>query len=174
MGYPLQYSCLENSVDRGAWWATVPRSQKLDRTEATNIQHTQSMNNVAKPLRFDLTFDALILVENTDKEVLLQDLGCCIQIRVCVCGGGCCYFGFLFVFAKRYSSFLVPFVVPYQAACGILVLQTGIEPMLPALEVLIHSLNQWTTWQVHMCGFFVSFVFLPPEPLKAPGSWQCQ
>ena len=20
---PLQYSCLENSVDRGAWWATV-------------------------------------------------------------------------------------------------------------------------------------------------------
>ena len=21
-GYPLQYSCLENSTDRGAWWAT--------------------------------------------------------------------------------------------------------------------------------------------------------
>ena len=21
--YPLQYSCLENSTDRGAWWATV-------------------------------------------------------------------------------------------------------------------------------------------------------
>ena len=21
-GYPLQYSCLENSIDRGAWWAT--------------------------------------------------------------------------------------------------------------------------------------------------------
>ena len=21
--YPLQYSCLENSIDRGAWWATV-------------------------------------------------------------------------------------------------------------------------------------------------------
>ena len=20
---PIQYSCLENSVDRGAWWATV-------------------------------------------------------------------------------------------------------------------------------------------------------
>ena len=20
-GYPLQYSCLENSMDRGAWWA---------------------------------------------------------------------------------------------------------------------------------------------------------
>jgi len=22
-GYPLQYSCLENSMDRAAWWATV-------------------------------------------------------------------------------------------------------------------------------------------------------
>ena len=22
-GYPLQYSCLENPMDRGAWWATV-------------------------------------------------------------------------------------------------------------------------------------------------------
>ena len=21
--YPLQYSCLENSMDRGVWWATV-------------------------------------------------------------------------------------------------------------------------------------------------------
>ena len=23
IGYPLQYSCLENSIDRGAWQATV-------------------------------------------------------------------------------------------------------------------------------------------------------
>ena len=23
MAYPLQYSYLENSMDRGAWWATV-------------------------------------------------------------------------------------------------------------------------------------------------------
>ena len=22
-GYPLQYSCLENNMNRGAWWATV-------------------------------------------------------------------------------------------------------------------------------------------------------
>ena len=27
-GYPLQYSCLENSLDRGAWWATVHRVAK--------------------------------------------------------------------------------------------------------------------------------------------------
>ena len=27
-GNPLQYSCLENPMDRGAWWATVPRVVK--------------------------------------------------------------------------------------------------------------------------------------------------
>ena len=29
-GYPLQYSCLEKSKDRGAWWATVrPRGRRV-------------------------------------------------------------------------------------------------------------------------------------------------
>ena len=28
-GYPVQYSCLENSMDRGAWWATVHSSHTL-------------------------------------------------------------------------------------------------------------------------------------------------
>ena len=27
-GRPLQYSCLENSMERGAWWATVHRVTK--------------------------------------------------------------------------------------------------------------------------------------------------
>jgi len=27
-GNPLQYSCLENPVDRGAWWATVHGTAK--------------------------------------------------------------------------------------------------------------------------------------------------
>ena len=32
---PLQYSCLENSMDRGAWQATVLRVTELDATEVT-------------------------------------------------------------------------------------------------------------------------------------------
>ena len=33
-GYPLQYACLENPMDRGAWWATSPRGRKeSDTTE---------------------------------------------------------------------------------------------------------------------------------------------
>ena len=32
-GNPLQYSCLENSMDGGAWWTTVHGVAELDMTE---------------------------------------------------------------------------------------------------------------------------------------------
>ena len=32
-GSPLQYSCLENSMNRGAWWAIVHGVAELDTTE---------------------------------------------------------------------------------------------------------------------------------------------
>ena len=32
IGYPLQYSYLENSMDRGAWWATVHEAAKSQTT----------------------------------------------------------------------------------------------------------------------------------------------
>ena len=31
--YPLWYSCLKNSIERGAWWATVHGVAKSDKTE---------------------------------------------------------------------------------------------------------------------------------------------
>ena len=34
-GSPCQYSCLENSMDRGAWWATVHGVSK-SRTQLSN------------------------------------------------------------------------------------------------------------------------------------------
>ena len=37
--WQLQYSCLVNSMDTGAWWAAVPGVAELDMTEAT--EHTQ-------------------------------------------------------------------------------------------------------------------------------------
>ena len=34
-GNQLQYSCLENPIDRGAWWATVHRVAESGTNEAT-------------------------------------------------------------------------------------------------------------------------------------------
>ena len=35
-GNPLQYSCLENPMDRGAWWAIVHKvTKESDTTEVT-------------------------------------------------------------------------------------------------------------------------------------------
>ena len=43
-GNPLHYSCLENPMDRGAWWATVRRvtksqTQLSDYTLSLNLSH---------------------------------------------------------------------------------------------------------------------------------------
>ena len=40
-GNPLEYSCLENPIERGFWQATVHgvRKSQSDMTEATNTQH---------------------------------------------------------------------------------------------------------------------------------------
>ena len=34
-GNPLQYSCLGNAIDRGAWWATVHRVARVGHNLAT-------------------------------------------------------------------------------------------------------------------------------------------
>ena len=50
-GNPLQYSCLENPMDRGAWWATVHTVEKT-RTRLkqlnthTHTQHKQLMTDM--------------------------------------------------------------------------------------------------------------------------------
>ena len=56
-GNPLQYSCLENPMDRGAWWATVHGGRKeLDKTEglSTNITSAQGKANQIT-MRYHLT-----------------------------------------------------------------------------------------------------------------------
>ena len=53
-GYPLQYSYLENPMDRGAWWATVHRVAK-NRTQlkwlSTHSQVIPWFSNTSAPLQ---------------------------------------------------------------------------------------------------------------------------
>ena len=42
-GNPLQYSCLENSMDRGAWQATVHGVSDLDTTERLSLIHSLTL-----------------------------------------------------------------------------------------------------------------------------------
>ena len=41
-GNPLQYSCLENRMDRGAWQATVRGITESDMTEQLAHEHTHT------------------------------------------------------------------------------------------------------------------------------------
>jgi len=44
-GNPLQYSCLENSMDRGAWWATAHGVTESGTTEHTHTHTTHTPNS---------------------------------------------------------------------------------------------------------------------------------
>ena len=50
-GNPLQYSCLENPMHRGAWWATVHRVEESDTTEqlSTKVATPTSEHTLEPP-----------------------------------------------------------------------------------------------------------------------------
>ena len=41
---PLQYSCLESAMDRGAWWAIVHTFTEFDTTEILSTHNCESTN----------------------------------------------------------------------------------------------------------------------------------
>ena len=52
-GNPLQYSCLENSMDRGAWWTTVHGVTKSQTWLSTHI-HRKALNSLTGDIWFSL------------------------------------------------------------------------------------------------------------------------
>ena len=59
IGNPLQYSCLENPLDGGAWWATVHGVAK-SRTRLSNFtftfKHYQKANTQISTIKSQLNF----------------------------------------------------------------------------------------------------------------------
>ena len=46
MANPLRYSCLENPMDRGAWWATVHGVAKKPSANAGDIRDVDSIRKI--------------------------------------------------------------------------------------------------------------------------------
>ena len=58
-GNPFQYSCLENSMDRGVWWATVHEATKSQTRLSTRVLYelrTHVTNSGVSGLFFFFTF----------------------------------------------------------------------------------------------------------------------
>ena len=57
-GNPLQYSCLGNSMDRGAWWATSPWGHKESNKNEKLFHFLYHINLLfAYPVVMNLTFE---------------------------------------------------------------------------------------------------------------------
>ena len=55
-GYPLQYSCLENPVDKGAWWATTHGAAK-SQTQLRDYHILIYVNESEQETSYELMFD---------------------------------------------------------------------------------------------------------------------
>ena len=66
-GNPLQYSCLENSMDGGSWWAVVHGVAK-SRTQLSNFTHSLSMF----PCMFFLDMHVVLVLLNAHHYLYLQ------------------------------------------------------------------------------------------------------
>ena len=53
-GYSLQYSCLENPMDTGAWWASPWGRKELDTTERLSTYQTALSGQAKELLCYDL------------------------------------------------------------------------------------------------------------------------
>ena len=66
-GNPLQYSCLENPMVRGAWQAIVHRVAELDTTEAIQHAHKHNISVFSSIIIGCINFELFIKYPDVDK-----------------------------------------------------------------------------------------------------------
>ena len=64
-GNPLQYSCLEKPMDRGAWQATVCGVAGLDMTERLSMHACTHTHNQAVEMRIVFYFICSLIIPDT-------------------------------------------------------------------------------------------------------------
>ena len=116
---PLQYSCLENPMDWGAWWATIHRVAKnWTRLKQPSMKHIALNSPVSFPLYFS-TNDFWYVCEMSQMGRVPNDQGTCgtwyLVPNPCTPGWMECVKKrmplFAFVF-KKVSNCLSPRLVP--------------------------------------------------------------
>ena len=72
-GNPLQYSCLENLMDRGAWWAIVHGVSKSG-TRLSTRAHTHTHTHTHTPLPSSLILSSLLTLPSSLNVYHVQEL----------------------------------------------------------------------------------------------------
>ena len=83
-GYPLQYHCLENSIDRGAWWAISAGLQRVRQDVATNtFTFIYILNNKICQEK-DTSLELMVIFTMITKLYIVYAYVDVIYVRVCV------------------------------------------------------------------------------------------
>ena len=87
-GNPLQYSCLENPMDRGAWWATAPGATKSPtqlKWLSTHVACIQLIFIEGKNYPFSTALKTNLLYMKSHVVLFLDSLFCSVGLFVYPC-----------------------------------------------------------------------------------------
>ena len=73
-GNPLQYSCLENSIDGGPWWATVMGSQRIRNNWVTSLSFVHSLEGLMLKLKLQYFGHLMQRTDSLEKTLMLGDI----------------------------------------------------------------------------------------------------